>query len=193
MGLTGAKPSWTPLDCNLKLTTTEVDQAIGLKDGIELLDKSSYQRLIGRLLYLTLTRPDIGFAVQTLSQFLQHPKRTHMEATLKVVRYIKRKPAMEILMSSRKENKLVAFYDADWVACPNTRRSVIGFLIKHGDSLILWRSKKQTTISRSSAESEYRSMASTVSELVWIIALYKELGEELELPVTLFSDSKAAL
>lgn len=93
---------------------------------------------------------------------------------------------MGILMSSRKENKLVAFCDADWAACSNTRRSVTGLLIKHGDSLISWRSKKQTIISRSLAESKYRSMASTVLELVWSITLYKEIREELELPVTLF-------
>ncbi|XP_015168416.1 uncharacterized mitochondrial protein AtMg00240-like [Solanum tuberosum] len=107
-----------------------------------LTDKGPYQRLIGRLLYLTLARPDIGFAVQTLSQFLQCPKKSHMEAALKVVRYIKREPAMGVLMSSKKERELIAFCDADWAACPNTRRSVTGFLIKHGESLISWKSKK---------------------------------------------------
>ena len=193
MGLTAAKPSWTPLDINLKLTNTLLDEAMDVADDQVLADKGPYQRLIGRLLYLTLTRPDIGFAVQTLSQFLQCPKKSHMEAALKVVRYIKREPAMGVLMSSKKDRELIAFCDADWAACPNTRRSVTGFLIKHGESLISWKSKKQTTVSRSSAESEYRSMASTVSELVWIIALYKELGEEIHLPVKLFCDSKAAL
>ena len=193
MGLTAAKPSWTPLDINLKLTNTLLDEAMDVTNDQVLADKGPYQRLIGRLLYLTLTRPDIGFAVQTLSQFLQCPKKSHMEAALKVVRYIKREPAMGVLMSSKKDRELIAFCDADWAACPNTRRSVTGFLIKHGESLISWKSKKQTTVSRSSAESEYRSMASTVSELVWIIALYKELGEEIHLPVKLFCDSEAAL
>ncbi|XP_069146032.1 uncharacterized protein [Solanum lycopersicum] len=202
MGLTAAKPSWTPLDINLKLTNTLLDEAMNITDSNKamnitndqvLADKGPYQRLIGRLLYLTLSRPDIGFAVQTLSQFLQCPKKSHMEAALKVVRYIKREPTMGVLMSSKKDRELIAFCDADWAACPNTRRSVAGFLIKHGESLISWKSKKQTTVSRSSAESEYRSMASTVSELVWIIALYKELGEEIHLPVKLFCDSEAAL
>lgn len=195
LGLTGAKPSWTPLDPNMKLTTAEVDKAGGVTGDHTLTDIGSYQRLIGRLLYLTMTRPDISFAVQTLSQFLQNPKKSHMEAAIKVVKYVKREPAVGILMSSKKENKLVAYCDADWAgaACPNTRRSVTGFVIKHGDSLISWRSKKQATISRSSAESEYRSMASTVSELVWLAALFKELGEELKMPVDLFCDSKAAL
>ena len=136
MGLTAAKPSWTPLDINLKLTNTLLDEAMNITDDQVLADKGPYQRLIGRLLYLTLTRPDIGFAVQTLSQFLQCPKKSHMEAALKVVRYIKREPAMGVLMSSKKDRELIAFCGADWAACPNTRRSVTGFLIKHGESLI---------------------------------------------------------
>lgn len=151
LGLTGAKPYWTPLDPNLKLTTVEVDEAGGVTNDPILIDIGSYQRLIGRLLYLTLTRPDIGFIVQTLSQFLQNPKKSHMEAAIKVVRYVKRQPAMGILVSSKKENKLVAYCDADWASCPNTRMSVTSFLIKHGESLLSWISKKQTTISRSSA------------------------------------------
>ena len=100
MGLTAAKPSWTPLDINLKLTNTLLEKAMNVTDDHVLEDKGPYQRLIGRLLYLTLTRPDIGFAVQILSQFLQCPKKSHMEAALKVVRYIKREPAMGVLMSS---------------------------------------------------------------------------------------------
>ncbi|XP_055809538.1 uncharacterized mitochondrial protein AtMg00810-like [Solanum dulcamara] len=166
VGLTGAKPSWTPLDTDIKLTTTELDKATGTTNDPILEDIRPYQRLIRRLLYLTLTGPDIFFTVQTLSQFLQKPKRSHMEATLKIVRYIKRKLVMGNLMSSRNKNKLTGYCDADWASCPNIKRSITGFLIKHGESLISWKSKKQTTISRSLAELEYRSMAFTVSEII---------------------------
>ncbi|WMV33623.1 hypothetical protein MTR67_027008 [Solanum verrucosum] len=74
-----------------------------------------------------------------------------------------------------------------------TRRFVSGFVVKVGESLISWKSKKQNTVSRSSAEAKYRSMANVVAEIVWLIGLYKELKVELELPVRLFCDSKAAL
>nr|XP_016485768.1 PREDICTED: uncharacterized mitochondrial protein AtMg00810-like [Nicotiana tabacum] len=74
LGLSGARVANTPLECNLKLTTVEYDEAIGVKgDGI-LEDINKYQRLIGRLMYVTITRPNINFAVQTLSQFMQVPK-----------------------------------------------------------------------------------------------------------------------
>ncbi|WMV46827.1 hypothetical protein MTR67_040212 [Solanum verrucosum] len=109
------------------------------------------------------------------------------------MKYVKREPGLGVLLSSKQSNNLSVYCDADWAACPNTRRSVSGFLVKHGETLLSWKSKKQSVISRSSAESEYRSMANAVSELVWIIALLKELGNEVEQPAIVYSDSKAAL
>ena len=110
---------------------------------------TAYQRLIGRLLYLTTTRPDICFVVQVLSQFMQKPKVSHWEAALRLVRYIKGCPGQGILLSSEDSNEMEAFCDSDWAACPNTRRLVTGYVIKLGNSLISWKSKKQHTVSRS--------------------------------------------
>nr|XP_016500164.1 PREDICTED: uncharacterized mitochondrial protein AtMg00810-like [Nicotiana tabacum] len=81
------------------------------------------------------------------------PKESHWEAALRVVKYVKMTPGMGVLMSSKKSNTLIAFCDVDWASYPNTRKSIIGFRVKHGESLIAWKSKKQTTVSRSSAES----------------------------------------
>nr|XP_016497728.1 PREDICTED: uncharacterized mitochondrial protein AtMg00810-like [Nicotiana tabacum] len=156
-------------------------------------DPSKYQRLLGKLLYLTVTRLDIAFSVQTLSQFMQKPKRSHMEAAQRVVRYVKNQPGQGILLSTEKKNIVTAYCDADGVACPLTRKYVIGFFIMYGDSLVSWKSKKQSTISRSSAESEYRSIASTVVEIVWILGLFKDIGVPVALLVTIHTDSKAAI
>ncbi|XP_019241933.1 PREDICTED: uncharacterized protein LOC109221968 [Nicotiana attenuata] len=139
-----------------------------------------------------MTRPDISFSVQTLSQFLQRPRKSHMEAALRVVKYIKNNPGQGILLSSKLNNTISAFCDADLAACPFSRKSVSGYLVKFGDSLISWKSKKQTIISRSSAEAEYRSLATTVAELIWLIGLLKEVEVEVKLPVEVFSDSTAA-
>ena len=88
-GLSGAKPVNTPLETNLRLTSVEFDQTAGLQGDDVLTDNSAYQRLVGKLMYATITRPDISYAVQTLSQFMQHPKRSHWEAAIRVVRYLK--------------------------------------------------------------------------------------------------------
>lgn len=193
MGLGGARPATTPIEANQKLTTHEYDTTMGVK-GDELLgDVTAYQRLIGRLLYVTITRPDISFAVQTLSQFMQQPKVSHWNAAIRVVRYLKLAPGQGILLKADSAQTLTCWCHADWAAFPNTRRSVTGFVIKFGDSLVSWKSKKQATVSRSSAEAEYRSMAAAVAEITWLLGLFKELGAEVGQPVCIFSDSKSAM
>ena len=82
--------------------------------------------------------------------------------------------------------------DSNWAACPNTRRSITGYVIKFGESLVSWKSKKQQTVSRSSAEAEYRIMASAVSEITWLLGLFK-VGVDVQLHITIFSDSKSAI
>uniref|UniRef100_A0A3Q7I7W9 Retrotransposon Copia-like N-terminal domain-containing protein n=1 Tax=Solanum lycopersicum TaxID=4081 RepID=A0A3Q7I7W9_SOLLC len=187
LGLSGAKPANSPLELHEKLTSTELDCLIDTKDDHLLIDISSYQRLIGRLLYLTHTRPDISFAVQTLSQFMHSPKLSHMAAATRVVRYLKKSPGLGIFLSSDCDSTLTAFCDADWASCSNTRRSVTGYMIKFGSSPVSWKSKKQSTISRSSAEAEYRSLASTVAEIVWLVGLFTALNVKIPLPVKSFA------
>ncbi|XP_070054634.1 uncharacterized mitochondrial protein AtMg00810-like [Nicotiana tomentosiformis] len=193
MGLAGAKRVGSPLELSHKLTSSEFDKHIGDTSDALLGDPSVYQRLLGRLLYLTITRPDIAYAVQNLSQFMHSPKVLHMEVVVRLVRYIKSSPGMGILMSYVALNTLTAFCDADWASCRVTRRSVTGYMIKFGGSLISWKFKKQTTISRSSAEAEYRSLGSTVAELVWLAGLFRELAMDIQLPISLHCDSKSAI
>ncbi|XP_015072816.1 uncharacterized protein LOC107017049 [Solanum pennellii] len=192
-GLAGTKPASTPLEVNQRFTSQDFDMSCEAQDAHEdvaLSDPAGYQKLVGKLLYLTMTRPDISYAVQNLSQFMHKPKKSHMEGALRVIRYLKNAPGLGIMLTSKICKQLSVYCDADWATCPMTRRSVSGFVVKIGDSLISWKSKKQNTVSRSSAEAEYRSMANAVSEVVWLIGLYKELKVELELPVRLFVIAK---
>lgn len=106
VGLAGEKPAGAPVEVNQKLTTSEFDHQFGLTNDTLLADPGAYQRLIGRLLYLTITRPDISFAVQCLSQFMHAPKTSHFEAALRVIRYMKKTHGLGILMSSIASNKL---------------------------------------------------------------------------------------
>uniref|UniRef100_A0A3Q7I1E5 Reverse transcriptase Ty1/copia-type domain-containing protein n=1 Tax=Solanum lycopersicum TaxID=4081 RepID=A0A3Q7I1E5_SOLLC len=182
-GLGAAKPVSTPLDPYVRLTTKEYDDVNGKEQEDKLLeDATIYRRLVGKLLYLNVTRPNIAFATQTLSQFLHQPKQSHLNAALRVVRYIKSQAGQGVLISSKSSKQLKVYCDADWGACLHTRRSVSGFMVKMGESLISWKSKKQATISRSSAEAEYRSMASAIAETTWIVKLFKELGAKIQNP-----------
>lgn len=124
---------------------------------------------------------------------MKEPLTEHMNAAHRVLRYIKGTPGYGILMKSDCDLQIRAYCDADWGACPLTRRSLTAFLVTIGGSPISWKTKKQTTVSRSSAEAEYRSMAATTSELIWLKALLASLGVFHDSAMHLFCDSQAAL
>ncbi|XP_070029063.1 secreted RxLR effector protein 161-like [Nicotiana sylvestris] len=157
--LQSAKPALTPLEVNQKLTIVEYDRVTEIQDKDPLANANKYQKLIGKLLYLTVTRPDISYAVQTLSQFMQLPKKSYMEAAFRLVRYLKATPGMGVLLKRGNVDTLTVFSDLDWEACPMTQRSVSRYAVKLDDLLISWKSKKQHTVSLSSAKAEYLSMA----------------------------------
>lgn len=183
-GLLGAKPSPVP---------TELNHKLALVKGGPLLDPSKYRRLIGRLIYLTFTRPELSYIVHILSQFMQKPQEDHWITALRVVRYLKGCPDQGIMLTSNSNLSLTAYSDSDWPACPITRRSLSAYVVLLGDSIVSWKTKKQHTVSRSSAEAEYRSMADTTCELKWLKRLLLQLGFTHHHPMRLFCDSQAAL
>ncbi|GKU88743.1 hypothetical protein SLEP1_g2972 [Rubroshorea leprosula] len=146
----GAKPCKFPMEQKLKLNKNE---------GRTISNPIQYRRLIGRLIYLTITQPDISYAIHILSQFTQEPKQPHMDAAIRVLRYLKSSPGQGIFLLSTSSLHLSAFCDSDWASCPMTRKSTIGYITMLGNSPISWKTKKQTIVSRSSAEAEYRAMA----------------------------------
>jgi hypothetical protein len=183
-GLLGAKPAAMPLDPAIKLHNDE---------GKLFDDVSQYRRLIGKLLYLTNTRPDIAYATQQLSQFLHKPTMTHFNAACRVIRYLKNSPGRGLLFSRHSDIQLLGFSDADWAGCLDTRRSTSGHCFFLGTSLISWKAKKQITISRSSSEAEYRALSSATCELIWLLFLLKDLKVTCSKLPVLYCDTQSAI
>ncbi|RVW97398.1 Retrovirus-related Pol polyprotein from transposon TNT 1-94 [Vitis vinifera] len=183
-GLLGAKPCGFPIEQNHRL---------GLANGELLSNPESYHRLVGRLIYLAVTHLDLAYSVHILSQFMQEPRIEHWEAALKVVRYLKGTPGQGILLRADSDMSLQGWCDSDWAACPVTRRSLSGWLVFLGQSPISWKTKKQHTVSRSSAEAKYRAMAAVTCELKWLKGLLLSLGVHHPKAIKLFCDSQSAL
>lgn len=136
----------------------------------------SYRRRVGCLIYLTITRPELSYYVHVLAQFMQ-PRLDNWEAALRVVRYLKGHPGQGIFLKATCNLRLSAYCVSDWASCPITRRSLTGYFVMLGGSSIAWKIKKQHTISRSSAEADYRSMATTCGELKWLKGLLGFVGK----------------
>ncbi|XP_070050064.1 uncharacterized mitochondrial protein AtMg00810-like [Nicotiana tomentosiformis] len=174
-------PVVTPLDHSVKLSS----------DVGDLLPyPGSYRKLIGKLNFLQHTRPYISYVVQHLSQFLHFPRVPHMMASLHVLRYISNDLTQEILFSNSIDTSLVTYTNSDWVACATSRKSVSSFYVSLGGCPISWKSKKQPTISLSSAEAEYRVLRMVVVEVSWLIRLLGDMGLSFFSPVPIFYDSQ---
>lgn len=127
-------------------------------EGELLKDAAQYRRLIGRLLYLDFTCPNLVYDVHQLSQFIHQPHQSHWCAALHIIKYLKYTANVGLFFPVNNPLVLEAYCDVDWAVCRDTRRSITGYCIYLGSTPISWKSKKQPTVSRSSAEAEYRSM-----------------------------------
>ena len=163
------------------------------KDGYPLPDPSTYRTLVGKLLYLTITRPDLSFAAQALSQFSHSPRSTHYTALMRVLRYIKLCPGQGLFFPAQNNSKLTSYCDSDWASCAITRRSVSGYAVFYGQSLVSWQSKKQTVVSRSSTEAEYRALADCTCELSWLKCLLQDLHVQVPTPTLVMCDNASTI
>ncbi|KAM1069409.1 hypothetical protein ACFX13_001358 [Malus domestica] len=181
--MSDAKPVPTPLDIKLKVSL----------EGQSLPNISYYQRLVGKLIYLTITRPDITYAVSIVSQFMHSPTMEHFNLVKRILRYLKGSVGRGIIMKKNANTQITGYCDADWAGNSIDRKSTTGFCTFVGGNLVSWKSKKQTVVARSSAEAEYRAMASTACELIWLKGLLCDLGVFNHQSMSLFCDNQAAM
>ncbi|KAL0641513.1 hypothetical protein Bca4012_102924 [Brassica carinata] len=150
-------------------------------------------RMVGKLIYLTITRPDICFAVNQVSQHMQAPKVHHWKMVDRILRYLSGSHGQGVWMGCNGSTEVVGYCDADWAGDRVDRRSTTGYCTFIGGNLVTWKSKKQKVISCSSAEAEYRAMLKLTNELVWIKGILKHLEIEQSTPMTMHCDNQAAI
>jgi hypothetical protein len=183
-GMASCKPCPTPVDTKPKMSA---------KSSTPFEDPSLYRSLAGALQYLTFTRPDISYAVQQICLFMHNPMDDHMHALRRILRYIQGTREYGLQLYSSSTSSLIAYTDADWGGCPDTRRSTSGYCVFLGDNLLSWSSKRQPTLSRSSAEAEYRGVANVVSESCWLRNLLLELHVPIHKATLVYCDNVSAI
>jgi len=182
VGLLECKPADTPIVQNHRLIE-HTDQVP--------MDKVQYQRLVGKLIYLSHTRPNIAYAISVVSQFMHNPSKEHMNALIRILRYLKSSPRKGLMFSKNNHLDLEGYIDVDWVGSILDRKFMSGYFTFVGGNLVTWRSKK--VVAWSSAEAEFRGMEKGFCELLWLRRLLMEIGYGPNMEMNLFYDNKAAI
>ncbi|CAM8919902.1 unnamed protein product [Rhodiola kirilowii] len=164
-GMTERKPISTPLEANVKYCVEE---------GKELEDEK-YRQLVGSLIYLTLTRLDISFAVGVVSRFMQNLRKPHLDAVRRILRYVKGTTNYGLLYKKGVEGKVIGYNDADYAGDHDTRRSTTGYVFQMGSAAISWCSKRQPTVSLLTTKAEYRATTLATQESTCLIRLMGDL------------------
>ncbi|XP_021819565.1 uncharacterized protein LOC110761405 [Prunus avium] len=178
--------------CKACSTPCKPHSQILTTDGEPLKDPTLFRSLVGALQYLTFTRPDIAYAVNTVCQYMTNPTDSHFYLVKRILRYIQGTLQYGITFCSG-PMQLTAYSDADWAGDPSTRRSTTGFIVFLGHNPVSWQSKKQGTVARSSTEAEYRALANTAADIGWIRQVLADLHEFLPEPPLMHCDNLSAL
>ena len=166
-------------NCNPSTTPEELLKLNKTQQHETQIDSKLYQSIVGGLMYASIsTRPDISHAVNMISRYLGNPGEKHLSAAKRILRYIKGTTNIGLTFTASESTdqiSITAYADADWAGDIDERKSTTGYVIMIGDCPVSWVSKKQSTISLSSAEAEYMAISSTTQEIKWIRQLLNEL------------------
>ncbi|KAL0641881.1 hypothetical protein Bca4012_102535 [Brassica carinata] len=187
-GAYGGKTARMPMEDGYK-----VPREGEIEDSKPYQDPKLYRKLVGKLIYLTITRPDICFAVNQVSQHMQVPKEHHWRMVERILMYLNGSPDQGVWMGCNGSTEVVGYCDADWAGDRADRRSTTGYCTFIGGNLVTWKSKKQKVVSCSSCEAEYRAMLKLTNELVWIKGILKHLEIDQATPMTMHCDNQAAI
>lgn len=182
--------------CNMlhsKPITTATDPSTRLTlSGDPFPDPKLYRQTVGSLQYATITRPDIAYAVNRVFPFMHAPTTLHWQAVKRILRYLNGTLHHCLHFQAHQASSLVAYSDSGWISDTDDSRSQYGFAVFHGPNLISWTSRKQRVVARSSTEAEYRAIAYTTAELLWIKQLLRDLHVAVPKPPLILCDNVGA-
>jgi hypothetical protein len=182
-GMADFKPISMPLDKTVKHRP----------DSGSVCDPTRFRRIVGSLIYLTITRPDLSYLVGVISLYMARPTEEHLQSALRILRYVSGTKDRGLLYQAGTAVQLAGHTDADWAGNAADSRSTSGYAFTLGSAAIAWSSKKQPTVALSSTEAEYRGVAVTTCEAIWLKQLLKDLHEKVSDPTVIYSDNLSSI
>ncbi|XP_048135760.1 uncharacterized mitochondrial protein AtMg00810-like [Rhodamnia argentea] len=180
-------------DTHTAATLVELHLRLRAGYGEPMSNVTCYRALVGGLGYLMTIRSNIAYAVHLVSRFVAVPRIVHYVVVLRILRYLRGTMTRSFFLPSTSSLAIRAYYDADWASNVTDRKSITGFCVFLGDSLISWCAKKQTVVSCFSTESEYRAMVDTTVDIIWLCRLLADLGIGSSAPIPLHCDNKSSI
>jgi hypothetical protein len=178
------KPTPSPFQSGVKLTTTCTSLEV---------DATLYRQLVGSLLYLTHTHPDISFVVGLVARYMKTPHEIHWKVAKRILRYVCGTIQFEIHYSLGGTPLLVGFIDSDWAGDPDDHKSTTGYVFSLGSGPVTWACKKQQTIALSSKEAEYRATVNASQEALWLRQILSKFGFQQQHLTNLWCDNQSAI
>jgi hypothetical protein len=180
-------------ECRSTATPMNQKEKFCKEDGAAKIDETLYRTLIGCLMYLTATRPDIMNATSILSRYMHCASEIHFQAAKRIVRYIKGTIDYGLKFCQVKNSILHGYSDSDWANCVDDMRSTLGYCFCFGSVIFSWSSKKQEVIAQSTAEAEYVVATAAVNQAIWIRKLMADLLMEQKESTQILVDNQAAI
>ena len=158
--------------------------------GDVLEDPTMYRCIVGTLIYMTIMRPDLSYVIGLVSQFIQTPRKPHLDVVRWIIRYINSTLDYGLFFQASREIQVTRYTNANWASSILDRRSYSGFLFSFGSATVSWSSKKQPIITLSSMEAEYRGAATIAAcEVAWMQKLLVDMGKPFERTIAIFCDN----
>eukprot|EP00253_Pinus_taeda_P003739 PITA_03739 len=180
-------------ECKVAITPTVMGLKLSKEDNNKDFDRSVYKSIVGILMYLTATRPDIMFVVSLISRFMERPKEAHWQAKKRILRYVKGTKMFGILYTVSECSDLVGHTDSDWAGSVDDRKNTSGYVFHMGSGAISWASKKQSIVALSTTEAEYVAATIAACQAVWMRRMLRSLGKEQAKATVIFCDNSSAI
>ncbi|KAG7547302.1 Reverse transcriptase RNA-dependent DNA polymerase [Arabidopsis suecica] len=180
-------------NCNPVFNPMVPGSKLDIDEGGERVDDTFYKQIIGSLLYITTTRPDLQFSVSLLSRFMSKPTVLHLQAAKRVLRYLKGTMEFGIWYKGGGNGELLVYTDSDFAGDVDGRRSTSGYVFLMDDAAVAWSSKKQPIVTLSTTEAEYVAASVCACQAVWFNRVLEELGYEVKESTVILCDNTSTI